>query len=154
VASVALLLALPKTPLYDRLRREGRLRPAAGEAHQLWNNWIATNVEPLRMSYGELIEGVRGLLRRGSGDAAIHQRIRNKLRHLGPAAVPFRLSAWATVRHLWRFLVRGVAFGGFRRWCYFALSLVPAVRNPRLLPFVVLNWTYGIAIQSFVRERL
>ena len=31
VASVALLLALPRTPLHERLGREGRLRPTAGD---------------------------------------------------------------------------------------------------------------------------
>ena len=35
-----------------------------------------------------------------------------------------------------------------------ARSLAPAVRNPRLLPFVVQNWTYGLAIQSFATELL
>jgi hypothetical protein len=35
-----------------------------------------------------------------------------------------------------------------------ARSLVPAIRNPRLIPFAVLNWVYGLAIQAFVREHL
>ena len=62
LASLGLLLALPKTPLYDRLKRDGRLRPTAGEPHRLWNNLIATNIEPLRMSYGELTAGFRRLI--------------------------------------------------------------------------------------------
>jgi radical SAM superfamily enzyme YgiQ (UPF0313 family) len=154
VASIALLLALPKTPLYERLRGEGRLRPTAGEGHHLWDNLVATNVVPLRMSYEELIRGLRDLIRRVSEDRAIEKRIRNKLRHLRSPPLPFGLSARTTLLYLARFLLRGVALGGVKRWFYFARSLLPALWRPRLLPFVVLNWTYGIAIQAFVIRHL
>jgi radical SAM superfamily enzyme YgiQ (UPF0313 family) len=154
VSSVGLLLALPRTPLYERLLREGRLRPTAGEAHRLWDNLVATNVTPLRMTYDELLGGFRGLLRRVSEDAAIYRRVRGKARHMGPPPAPFRLPPRTALVYLGRFLVRGVAPGGWRRWCYFARSLLPALRDPRLLPFLVLNWVYGVTIQAFVAEHL
>jgi hypothetical protein len=106
------------------------------------------------MSYGELIAGFRGLIRRVTDDAAICERVRNKLRHMGRAPAPFRLPPGRTLRYLVRFLAAGVARGGVRRWGYFARSLAPAVRDPRLLPAVILNWTYGLAIQAFVAELL
>jgi radical SAM superfamily enzyme YgiQ (UPF0313 family) len=153
VASVALLLALPRTPLFDRLKREGRLR-SPGEPHQLWNNLIDTNVVPRNMQHAELLAGFRDLIRRVTDDAAIATRIRNKLAHLGPAPVPFRLSSRSTLGHLGRFLVRGVLQGGPRRWYHFTRSLLPVLIRPRLLPFVILNWVYGVTIQAFVREHL
>lgn len=154
LSSIGLLLALPKTPLHERLGREGRLRPTAGESHQLWNNMIATNVEPLRMSYEEMIDGFGGLLRRVSEDASIARRIIAKLRHLGPAPVPHGLTVRETVLYLGRFLVEGLLRGGASRWWHFGRSLLPALGRPRVLPLVVLNWVYGIAIQSFVTGHL
>jgi radical SAM superfamily enzyme YgiQ (UPF0313 family) len=154
VASVALLIALPKTPLHDRLKREGRLRPTAGDRHRLWNNLIATNVIPLRMSDRELISGFRDLIRRLADDAVIADRIRRKVRLLGRRPLGFRLSPGQTALYLARFVLRGLLPGGPRRWWQFARSLAPAVRDPRLVPFVVQNWTYGLAIQAFTREHL
>src|SRR5207344_260544 len=71
VASLGLLLALPRTPLFDRLRREGRLKPTAGDQHHLWNNLIATNIVPLRMTEEEMLDGFRELMARVVDDAAI-----------------------------------------------------------------------------------
>ncbi|HKB00652.1 MAG TPA: radical SAM protein [Gemmataceae bacterium] len=154
VASVALLIALPKTPLFERLQRAGRLRPTAGDRHRLWNNLIATNVVPLRMSEEELIAGFRDLINRLADDPVIAERVRTKLRYLGRRPRPLRLSVWSTTFYLARFVWRGLLPGGPRRWALFARSLGPALRNPRLLPFAVQNWIYGLAIQAFVREHL
>jgi radical SAM superfamily enzyme YgiQ (UPF0313 family) len=154
LASIALLIALPKTPLYERLAREGRLRPTAGESHQLWNNLIATNVEPLRMTYEELLEGFRALIGRVTEDPAISARIVNKLEHMGRAPVSYHLSFWETLLYSSRFLVKAVIVGGPTRWLHFARSLRPVLRRPQLLPLLVLNWTYAIAIQQFVRLHL
>src|SRR5262249_47633426 len=83
VASIALLLALPHTPLHARLERAGRLRPHTGDQHRLWNNLISTNVMPLQMTDDELIAGFRDLIARLTSDEAIAERIRNKVRDLG-----------------------------------------------------------------------
>jgi radical SAM superfamily enzyme YgiQ (UPF0313 family) len=151
VASIGLLLALPRTPLHDRLRREGRLKPSAGEGHRLWNNLLGTNVVPLKMSEEEMLDGFRDLLSRTADDAAIARRIGTKLRHLGQSPVPFGLSTFRMGRYLVRFLRRGVFSAGPRRWYYILNSLVPALRNPRLIPFAILCWTQGLAIQAFVQ---
>jgi radical SAM superfamily enzyme YgiQ (UPF0313 family) len=154
LASLGLLIALPKTPLFERLAQEGRLKATAGKPHQLWNNLIATNVEPLRMSSEELIAGFRGLMRRITEDEAICKRIRNKMQHMDSVPVPYHLSVWETLAHSGRFLVKAIVLGGPRRWSWFARSLWPALRRPALLPFLVLNWTYAIAIQEFVKQHL
>jgi radical SAM superfamily enzyme YgiQ (UPF0313 family) len=154
VASLGLLLALPRTPLYDRLAHEGRLHPTAGDRHHLWNNLLGTNVIPLRMTDGELRDGLRSLMARVADDAVIADRIRTKLRHLGRTPMTFGLPPGRVLVYLTRFLLSGVLRGGPRRWYHVARSLVPAVRNPRHIPFAVLNWVYGLAIQAFVREHL
>jgi len=154
VASLGLLLALPRTPLHDRLNREGRLKPTAGDRHHLWNNLIATNVVPLRMSETEMLAGFRDLMRAVADDAAIADRLRVKLRQFGRPPLTFGLPPGRVLVYLARYLLHGLIRGGPRRWYHVARSLVPALRNPRLFPFAVLNWTYGLAIQAFVREHL
>ncbi len=47
-AMVGLLTALPRTPLYERLQREGRLREANDAAD---NTKLATNITPRHMDY-------------------------------------------------------------------------------------------------------
>ncbi len=153
VASIAMLLALPRTPLFERLQRDGRLQ-SPGESHHLWNNLIGTNIVPQNMTYSELVFGFRDLIGRITDDAAISQRIRNKLPHLGAVPIPFQVAFRETLAYLGRFLVQGVFRGGLRRWYHVARSLLPAMVRPRLLPFVILNWVQGIAIQEFVREHL
>lgn len=154
VASIGLLLALPRTPLHDRLKQEGRLKASAGEGHRLWNNMIGTNVVPLRMTEEEMLDGFRSLLVRIADDAAIAERIRNKLGPLVEPPVAFEMSFGRTLLYLVRFLLRGVLPGGPRRWRLVAGSLLPVLRNPRMVPFVIQNWTFGLAIQSFVRRHL
>jgi radical SAM superfamily enzyme YgiQ (UPF0313 family) len=154
VASLGLLLALPRTPLFERLSREGRLKPTAGDRHRLWNNLIATNVVPLRMTEAELLRGFQQLTARIADDTAIADRVRTKLRHFDRPALTFGLPPGRVLLYLLRFALRAVLPGGPRRWWHLARSLTPAVRDPRLLPVAVLNWTYGLAIQAFVRDHL
>jgi radical SAM superfamily enzyme YgiQ (UPF0313 family) len=154
VASLGLLLALPRTPLFERLGREGRLKPTAGDRHRLWNNLIATNVVPLRITEDEMLGGFRQLMARLADDAAIANRVRIKLRQFGRPPLTFGLSPAQVLRYLTRFVLRGALPGGPRRWYHLARSLVPALRDPRLVPFAILNWIYGLAVQAFVREHL
>ena len=148
------MLALPGTPLFDRLGREGRLKPTAGDQHQLWNNLIATNVVPLRMTEDEMLDGFRDLMVRVASDEAIAGRVRTKLRQFGRPPLTFGLSAVQVLRYLMRFLWRGVLPGGPRRWTLVVRSLMPARRDPRLIPFAILNWSYGLAVQAFVQRHL
>ena len=57
---LGILQAIPRTPLYERLEKAGRLRSMA----QGNNTLSFTNVEPLQMSYDELITGYRDLFQR------------------------------------------------------------------------------------------
>lgn len=60
IVMLGILQAIPRTPLYERLEKAGRLRSAA----QGNNTLSFTNVEPLKMSYGQLISGYRALFER------------------------------------------------------------------------------------------
>jgi hypothetical protein len=62
VAMVGLLTALPHTPLYERLEREGRLLPHEGVLGD--NTKPVTNVLPKRMAYAEMIQRYEALFRR------------------------------------------------------------------------------------------
>jgi hypothetical protein len=130
------------------------LHPTAGDRHHLWNNLLGTNVIPHRMTDAELRDGLRSLMARVADDAVIADRIRTKLRQLGRTPMTFGLPPGRVLAYLIRFLLCGFLRGGPRRWYHFARSLVPAARNPRHVPFAVLNWVYGLAIQAFVRDHL
>ena len=60
IAMLGLLQAIPRTPLYERLERAGRLRsPVQG------NNTLSfTNIEPTCMPYGDMVNGYRALFTR------------------------------------------------------------------------------------------
>ncbi len=154
VASVGLLLALPRTPLYERIERDGRLKQFEEAGHRLWNNLVGTNIVPLRMTGAEMLAGFQDLQSRLADDAVIADRILNKVRRMGGVPVPFGQSLGRNVLHFSRFMLRAVVLAGPRRWYHIARSLVPTLRDPRLVPFVFLNWVHGLAIQSFVQEHM
>lgn len=60
IVMLGLLQAIPRTPLYERIEKTGRLRsPAQG------NNTLSfTNIEPTCMSYEDLVNGYRTLFTR------------------------------------------------------------------------------------------
>ena len=60
IVMLGILQAIPRTPLYERLEKAGRLRSVA----QGNNTLSFTNIEPMQMSYEELITGYRELFQR------------------------------------------------------------------------------------------
>jgi radical SAM superfamily enzyme YgiQ (UPF0313 family) len=96
VAMVGLLTALPHTPLYARLEREGRLLPRDLQGD---NTKPGTNVLPKRMDYDDMVRGYEALFRRLFRPAAIAQRIVAKMRHLRNR-LPWRNSPGASRRAL------------------------------------------------------
>jgi hypothetical protein len=64
VAMVGILQAIPGTPLYERIRKEGRLiDDEAGGIRGKASSLIHTNITPLNMSLKELAEGYGYLVR-------------------------------------------------------------------------------------------
>jgi radical SAM superfamily enzyme YgiQ (UPF0313 family) len=148
VAMVGLLVALPRTPLYERLAREGRL---IAEADDTDNTRPGTNVLPAGMSYEEMVQGYMTLYRRLLCDRGIAERVRNKARHMGQPVYRGEYAAREQMRILARLLTRGVLRGGWRRTLYFARSL-PWLA-PRKLPLAIVDWIAGLAMRDYVDRR-
>ena len=149
VAMVGLLTALPKTPLFERLRREGRL---LGEVAHGDNTQGRSNIVPKNMSAEEMSAGYRRLYAELLSDGAIARRIRNKLAHFGVPPRLRRESFAEAAGIVWRLLARGIARGGPRRAWHFARSL-PLTR-PRLLPLAVNDWIAALAMRRYAERHL
>jgi radical SAM superfamily enzyme YgiQ (UPF0313 family) len=149
VAMVGLLTALPRTPLFERLKREGRL--VEGAAHGD-NTRARTNLVPKNMSAAELSDGYLRLYRHLLTDGAIARRIRNKLAHFGvpPATRKESFAEGATI--LWRLLWRGILRGGPLRAWHFIRSL--PVTRPRLMALAVNDWVAGLAMRGYAERNL
>ncbi len=146
-AMVGLLTALPKTPLYERLQREGRLITGATEAE---NTRIATNILPKRMGYDELVGGYQALQRRLVRYGSIAGRIKNKIRYLTNPPARSDWSVRERLRILGRVIIRGIMSGGVARIFHFCRS-IPFSR-PRLIPLVVQDWVAGLVMRDYVNR--
>jgi len=149
VAMVGLLTALPKTPLFERLRREGRLIEGAAHGD---NTRAGTNIVPKSMSAQEMTGGYRHLYRQLLADRAIAERIRNKLAHFGAPARLVREGPMEAARIVANLLARGIARGGLGRAWHFLRSL-PILR-PRLVPLAVNDWISGLAMREYAERHL
>lgn len=146
-AMVGLLTALPHTPLYDRVQREGRLRPDGDGSD---NTRPRTNIRPRRMTYEALIASYEGLYRTLLADRNVAARVRNKLRYLRhpPAAVEYsRKEQLAIVARL---VLKGVLPGGPRRVVHFLRSL--PLTAPRVWPRAIVDWIVALSMKDYVER--
>ena len=146
---IGLLTALPKTPLYDRLKKDGRLSTLE-HAHE--NTRPSTNVIPKNMPYDAMVDGYIALYRRLLTDREIALRMRNKLRYLGS---PIYRSAYSTREGFgitWRLLWKGIVPGGPRRLWHFLRSL--SLHAPSRAPTVISDWAVGLSMREFAERRL
>ncbi|HET9734915.1 MAG TPA: radical SAM protein [Burkholderiales bacterium] len=147
VAMVGLLTALPRTPLFDRLKREGRLIEHAAHGD---NTRASTNIIPKSMTLEQMQAGYKRLYADLLADGAIAARIRNKLAHFGPQARLARERPLEAVRIVWNLLARGIARGGVTRAWHFLRSL-PLMR-PRQLPLAINDWISGLALRDYAER--
>jgi radical SAM superfamily enzyme YgiQ (UPF0313 family) len=155
VAMVGMLMAPPRTPLYERLQRENRLVIDGVGENTLINAGMSTNIIPLQMTREELIDGVSRLHQRLLEDDQIFARIRNKMTALAPpASYGFPAAEWLII--LYGLIVYGVVPGGPRRWLYFTLTLLQAFRRPRAftryLRFLTANWVYALSLRRYAHR--
>lgn len=148
LSAIGLLTAIPRTPLFERLRNAGRLR-SSNEFHTIENNFAATNIVPLQMTYNEMIEGFQALQARLCDDRAIYERITNKFNALRDPSAPAHLSRLTIFIYTCRFLFYGVLPGGIKRWYYFSRTLAQALRKSIKLPVVMINWLFAISFREF-----
>ncbi len=149
VAMVGLLTALPKTPLFERLKKEGRL--VEGAAHGD-NTQGRTNVVPKSMTVEDMGAGYRRIYRELLSDRMIAERIRNKLAYFGTPPAVGRESFAEGAAMLGRLLWYGIAPGGPLRAWHFLRSL-PFAR-PHLLRLAINDWVAALAMRSYARRNL
>lgn len=144
-AMIGLLTALPRTPLYERLEREGRLIP---EANDTDNTKLATNIIPKNMSYEAMIEAYQTLYRRLLSDRSIADRIRIKMRHLSSPNYRGEYTAREQIGIVAKLILKGILPGGFGRLGHF-LRTIP-IFTPAKIPMVIVDWIAGLAMRDYV----
>jgi radical SAM superfamily enzyme YgiQ (UPF0313 family) len=148
-AMIGLLNAMPRTPLYERLRAAGRLREGDSGVD---NTKLDTNIVPVGMSREELLGGYRRLHERLLDDGAIARRIVNKNRVLGRAPGAMEYGARTSVGILARLLWRGILPGGPARAWHFLRSF-PWL-TPWQIPATVSDWIVGLSMRDYARRQL
>ncbi|MDO8462633.1 MAG: radical SAM protein [Deltaproteobacteria bacterium] len=148
VSMVGLLMAIPKTPLYQRLKKAGRLLSTAIQD----NTRSSTNIIPLKMTYQELIAGYERLHQRLTENRAIYRRMANKLNSLKNPLGVFDLSLRQKWTYLFRLIGRGILPGGIGRIYWFIRSCLLGLRNPKGLPSMVTDWIAALSLRDY-RDR-
>ncbi|MFN9478567.1 MAG: radical SAM protein, partial [Betaproteobacteria bacterium] len=148
-AMIGLLHAMPRTPLYERLEREGRLRATDSDCD---NTRASTNIVPKSMDYDAMIEHYEALYRDLLTDAAIATRVRNKRRAMRNPLYGGGFTPRETAQILWRLLTRGILPGGPRRWWAFARS-VPWLAAEHI-PWAISDWIIALSMADTTRRRL
>ncbi len=148
-AMIGLLNAMPRTPLYERLRAANRLHVTDNDGD---NTKVDTNVVPLGMSREELLSGYRRLHERLLEDRAIAGRIRHKNRFLGKAPGGTEYGAASSLGILARLIWRGVLRGGPARIWHFLRSL--PFTKPWQIPSTIGDWIVGLSMQDYARRHL
>jgi hypothetical protein len=146
-AMVGLLTALPKTALWQRLEREGRLIPDGAHAD---NTKLGTNFVPKGMSQTEMVSAYRRLYDRLLDDRAIAARVRAKRSYMAQPLYRGNYTRREAATIVWRLLVRGIAPGGPSRIAHFVRSL--PLTAPGRIPQVILDWIAALAMRDYVRR--
>ncbi|MDZ7737077.1 MAG: radical SAM protein [Gammaproteobacteria bacterium] len=145
LAMVGLLTALPKTPLYLRLEKEGRLIKDAPDGN---NTGAATNLIPLHMNYDEMVARYKQLYRRLQTDAGIGSRIESKIRYLNSPIYNVQYTNRERLTILYRLLTSGILPGGPARLGWFVRTLFRT--RVRVWPQVITDWITGLAMRDYV----
>lgn len=144
---IGLLTAIPKTPLYERLEKEGRV---IKDAENTDNTKLRTNVLPRQMEYDEMIEGYRQLYYRLLEDRNIAERINNKLTWLNKPVFKNIYTLPQQFRILRQFITRGLLPGGINRFYYF-LRTIPWTR-PSVITVVIKDWLIAMAMRDYIER--
>ncbi len=146
-AMIGLLTAVPKTPLYERLEKDGRL---IKEASGTDNTKLGTNMIPKQMSYEEMVEGYRSLYYKLLDDKTIADRINNKMDHLKNPIFKSTYTLKDQVGAFSKFMKNSILSGGPSRVYHF-LRTIPFT-NPKQIPLVIQDWTVGISMKDYVER--
>jgi radical SAM superfamily enzyme YgiQ (UPF0313 family) len=142
LAMLSVLLAVPGTPLWDRLKRDGRLLDNSnvrGDVSQYVGTAGGTNFRPLQMTAEELKTGQGELYSRLYAPDAFGERLRANLSRFHNFTYrpdPIKASdLMILVRLIHRYWS-----GGRTTWRFFCKTVWEAVRrSPRMLPQVIVQ---------------
>lgn len=147
VSMVGLLTALPRTPLYERLRQEGRL--IAGAEHGD-NTRPGTNIIPKRMGYEAMVQNYQALYQRLFSDHGIARRIGNKIRYLRNPVYQGKYSLPEGLTIVRRLFTHALLGGGPIRLLHLLRTL--AVAPARAWPQVLADWIAGLAMRDYIQR--
>ncbi len=147
-AMVGILNALPRTKLYERLKKEQRLlKETSGN-----NTDFSTNFIPM-MDYDLLINGYKKVLSTLYSPRHYYERVRTFLREYSPSQKKlfhFRFNYLAAfIRSI---IVLGII--GRERFHYWRLLLWTMLKRPRLIPQAVTLSIYGFHFRKIFEKRL
>ena len=146
-AMVGLLQAPPGTRLYERMKKEGRLRgDSSGD-----NVDGTTNIVPA-MSLDTLREGYKGILQHIYSPEHYYQRIRTFLREYQPPRMRGRIRLSHILALLRSFYRLGLVGQG--RLHYWKLLLWTQLRRPRLIPEAVVLAICGYHFRKVCERRV
>lgn len=149
VAMIGLLTALPKTPLHERLAKEGRL--LAGAANDD-NTKVGTNFIPKNMRYDDMVRGYVRLYQRLLTDRAIAERVRNKMKFLKHPVYHGEYAAREKIAIVVKLIARGIVPGGVRRLFHFIRSLPWGALDK--MPLAIVDWIGALAMRDYVDRHL
>ena len=148
-AMIGLLTAAPKTPLYERVLHEGRLRDTDDETD---NTRTRSNIIHKTMSDETVSRLYSDIYRRLLTDSGISTRIRNKLHYLSKRRYSGGYSLGQSLALVGRLLTRGILPGGPRRLYHFLRSF--SLSRPSMVPTVISDWIAGLSMKAFARDHL
>ncbi len=148
-AMIGMLTAMPRTPLYERLRKEGRIDETEDSAE---NTRGRTNVVPKNMTLEAMTEGYRALYARLLTDAEIAHRIRNKVRYLRSPGYRSGYSAADRLGIVARLIIKGILPGGVSRTLHFLRTL--PIFTPARIPLVISDWIIGLSMRDYAERNL
>ena len=142
VAMISPLFAAPKTPLYDRVKAEGRLIDT-GDVDGM-ENTTTTNMIPKRMRLRDLLEGHAALYRSLYSYSSISSRIVYKMRYLRDPVVFNQLGGhFGIAKRLRR------AMEPARPWIESSLHCVPE----ELRPVAMKDWSLALMVRDYVQRK-
>ena len=144
VSMTGMLQALPRTPLYERVEREGRLLRESGG-----DQFVFSNIQPVKMTRRQLYEGYRWLVESLYGFRNYKRRTLDFLLHRGAQVHRGRNIRRGDARRLLRVLLSTVVLGGPRRaWFTISLLVTALVRRPSVFKEAV---SFAVVHQAFHR---
>ena len=144
---VGLLMAIPKTPLFDRLKKDRRLILDRDEKY-IDHTKLGTNVIPKNMSYDELVNGYHDLFYRLLDDRSIADKIRNKTRFLKDPLYRNQYALRNQLSSLAKIIIRGIMAGGLSRIYHFIRAF--PFTKPNQIPVVIQDWVIGISMRDYI----